>query len=265
MPSPFPGMDPYLENPAWWRDFHNRFAAHIARQLQPLLRPRYVAHFEPQIEIGVIDVSDAGGERVVPDVAVMETQSTPVSYAATQTVAPAPLRIAAEVWDVEEMKHVAVHIKHVPDLRLVTVIEMLSPINKRPGNEAFEAYRRKRARLVQSRVHLLELDLLRSGRRVPAAEPFPDVPYLVILSRAGQRAHYEVWPITLQSALPTVPVPLLPPDADAPLRLASVFDDVYEEGAYDLLIDYAQPPDLPLRADWAAWADEHLRSQGVRA
>jgi hypothetical protein len=43
MPSPFPGMDPYLEG-YLWSDVHHRLATQISDQLMPLLRPQYVAH-----------------------------------------------------------------------------------------------------------------------------------------------------------------------------------------------------------------------------
>ncbi len=260
MPSPFPGMDPYLENLALWRDFHQRLATQVADQLQPLIRPRYVAQLEPRIEIGAV-AEPVSTVVAYPDLGVSETPAQRRPMAAS-AIAPAPLLVPAET--LEEMKNVAVHVRQATDLRLVTVIEILSPINKRPGNDDRVAYLRKRQRLMQTDVHLLELDLLRNGERVPAAKPFPNVPYLVILSRAWRRDHYEVWPIALPDSLPTVPVPLLTPDPDALLDLALAVRTVYDKADYGLLIDYTKDPAYPLPSEWAEWTDAYLRAQGIR-
>jgi hypothetical protein len=158
-----------------------------------------------------------------------------------------------------------VEVREIGTLRLVTAIEILSPVNKRAGHEAHDEYLRKRRGLLGSEAHLIEIDFLRGGQRPPLERAVPPASYYVTVSRASRRPHVEVWPIQLRDRLPTVPVPLLERDPDAPLDLAGVVAAVYERGAYARLIDYCQPPPPPPLSDAeAAWLDEHLRAQKAR-
>ena len=148
---------------------------------------------------------------------------------------------------------------------LVTAIEILSFANKRPGHAAYLTYRRKRRAILASTAHLLEIDLLRAGERSPLAEPLPEAPYFIILSRAERRPVAEVWPLRLQEPLPILPVPLLPPDPDVPLDLGHALSTIYDRSGYDLRIDYTQRPPAPtLSAEDGAWLEAHLRTVGKR-
>lgn len=126
----------------------------------------------------------------------------------------------------------------------MTAIEILSPTNKRGDGRA--EYLAKRRRILLSTAHLLELDLLRQGQRVPMQQPLPDAPYFVLLSRAERRPLMDIWPIRLDEALPTVPVPLLAGDADLLLDLQATFTATYDLIGYDLMVSYSKPPDVPL-------------------
>lgn len=206
MPSPFPGMDPYLEGPLW-PDVHHELASTIRRQLTPRLGPDYVA----RISTLVVPVLPAVSIRLV----TVEIRSTPTG-------------------------------------RLITAIEIVSPVNKR--GEGLQKYRRKRERLRSARVHLLETDLLRRGERVVPGRQVPRSDYLVSLTRAGADVS-ELWPIGLRDPLPTVPVPLRPEDEDIPLSLAAALREVYEAAAYNKSIDYSQPPPPPeLSPEDSEWA-----------
>ena len=142
--------------------------------------------------------------------------------------------------------------------RLVTAIEVLSPTNKR--RDGRDEYLQKRRRLLMSSAHLMEIDLLREGHRVPMRKPLPAAPYFVFVSRAERRPLTDVWPIALDQRLPVVPVPLLPGDKDVPLDLQSAFTAVYDGLGYDMAVDYARPPEVPLAAQHAAWAEQQLRA-----
>lgn len=212
MPSPFPGMDPYLEG-SLWTTLHHSLGTEIVRHLAPKLRPRYIA-------------------------------------------------LPVEVMASHEWTAVSIEIRDVQQRQLVTVIEILSPTNKR-GDEIRE-YVTKRQRLLLSPVHLLEIDLLREGQRVPMQQPLPDAPYFVLLSRAEKRPMPDIWPVSLDQSLPLVPVPLLPGDDDSLLDLQAVFTAAYDVPGYDFIIDYTQPPEIPLAEADAAWIDDHLRATGLR-
>jgi hypothetical protein len=185
-----------------------------------------------------------------------------VAHSAT-AIAPAPLEILITT-DLPE-KLTSVVIRTVEDDTLVTSIEILSFANKCPGHTAYLTYRRKRRALLASTAHLLEIDLLRAGERPPLAEPLPEAPYFIILSRAERRPVAEIWPLHLQEPLPILPVPLLPPNPDVPLDLGHALATIYDRSGYDLRIDYTQRPPAPaLSAEEQMWLEAHLRTAGKR-
>ena len=249
MPSPFPGMDPYLEG-YLWPDVHSALASKIRQYLTPLLRPKYAARLEvylaedpfPEGEIGIL----------YPDVEVVETQQQSASSSSnSQTLTITPPTLALPVTQAVTIRLTSVEIRDTANNKLITSIEILSPVNKRePG---LATYRKKRQRLYQADVHLLELDLLRRGTR-PFAQPrLPEVPYCIALTRA-QAKQIEIWPIELPDSLPVVPIPLRSPDPDVPLNLQAAITDIYEEAAYDLTLDYRQvPPPPKLSTTDEAW------------
>jgi hypothetical protein len=153
------------------------------------------------------------------------------------------------------------------DQRVVAVIEVLSPRNKAAGSEGRRLYRQKQREVLASEAHLLEIDLLRSGQHTVAAPREALLRrgryrYLVSLSRGNQRHRCEVWGILLSSPLPRVRVPLTGTDPDVILDLQAVWQQVYAAGAFQRIIDYTQPPNIPLDDDDARWADERLRRSG---
>jgi hypothetical protein len=243
MPSPFPGMDPYLEGPTWM-SFHGQLIAEIARQLAPRLRPKYVALMDERV------VWDAPEDDVwidtveaKPDVAVVHSPHEGKIQGATALAAPLTMATVMPT----PITHRSIEIRDVANRQLVCAIEALSPANKRGRGR--RKYWLKRGRILQSSAHLVEIDLLRQGHRVPMEGTLPARPYFVFVSRAQNRPKVGVWPIALADPLPQVPVPLLAGDADVSLDLQAALTAVYDGVGYDLVLDYTKPPPVKLAAD----------------
>jgi hypothetical protein len=195
---------------------------------------------------------------LLPDVGVANGGQAAPEGASSGTLSAAPLRLATVV--PRRMPQYAVEIRDTAERQLVTAIELLSPTNKR--GDGRRQYLKKREHLLLSAVHLLEIDLLRQGRRVPMREPLPEASYFVLLNRVNRRLVSEVWPIRLDQPLPTVPVPLLDDDPDVPLDLQAALTNVYDFGSYERAVDYTRPPEVALSPAEEAWAVERLRAAG---
>src|SRR5262249_43687352 len=257
MPSPFPGMDPYLEG-SLWMSMHAQLASVFVRQLNPQILPRYIAL---QTRRFVRERPEGEGILIgenYPDVSVHRQQPARPGLQVMEAIVP-PLRMATVMR--APVPHVTVEIRDTEHRHLVSAIEILSPTNKR--REGRREYLRRRDRFLDSDVHLLEIDLLRKGRRVPMEEQLPDVPYFVFLSRADQRPLTDVWPIRLHQPLPEVPVPLVGGHPDARLDLQRALTTAYDEYGLNYMIDYTRPPDVPLTPELAAWVNQHLRAAGL--
>lgn len=277
MSSPFPGMDPYLEEARRWPDVHQRLITYIADALQPAVRPRYHARMGERVYIinplsaMAPDVfllgrreTDPGGRRLREPgaayaVAPLQEPLTPLTMEADE-----PVRFM--VAPVEE-REPFVELVH-GDGEVVTVIEVLSPTNKTTG-EGYRQYRQKQEQILNSPVHLVEIDLLSSGLptlAIPLVELLllPAHRYLVSVRRSPQLLG-EAYPIPLQRRLPRLRVPLRAPDDDVILDLQGVFDRCYDNGGYADLVDYSQPPPVELSDTEAAWMAEMLREKGLRS
>ena len=258
MPSPFPGMDPYLEG-SEWSSVHTELSSEIARQLAPKLRPKYIIRTTRRFvtDLSEQDVAITMGS-IYPDVSVFDAARQPGAAEGAASIASAPLEMATVI--PVRVPHVTVEIRDVMKRELVTAIEVLSPTDKR--GEGYREYLDKRWRLLSSPAHLIEIDLLRLGQRIPMRQPLPPAPYFVFLSRAERRPIVEVWPIQLEMRLPIVPVPLLVDDPDTALDLQLALNTVYDALSYDLSVNYRSPPETPLEGEAAVWATERLRAAG---
>lgn len=261
MELPFPGMDPYLEAPSIWPDVHNSLIYAIREQIQRQLSPRYKAVICPYVSLEHVEIVPVQ-RVVVPDVGIIERGGTG-NNAETLTLAPPPLTLTAAM--AIETRLARIEIRLLGDDTLITVLGLLSPANKRLGVDGADAYERKRQELFRTHVHLLELDLLRGGQRPRLNQPLPPAPYFVFLSRATERPYVGVWPISLRTPIPLLPVPLHPPDSDVALDLGAALRQIYASARYDRQVDYrTAPPPPELDAEDAAWLDAHLREKGLR-
>ena len=277
MPSPFPGMDPYLEIPALWSDIHLNLIAEVQGELNPRLRPKYVARVE-QVTFNFNDDDPAQDLYIVPDVRIIHRPHEPT---ATDRFGGGAVAVAEPVKVVRPRTHKARHryleIREVAGGNVVTVIEILSPANKRGGAAGRRRFQKKRDDVTASDINWLEIDLLRAGQRTPFRSKVPPHDYLVYSDRyTGKTLEDErkgprqervqlLWPITVRQRLPVVAVPLRPEDHDVPLDLSGVLTSCYDRADYAADLDYAAPATDPLPGPDAEWADALLREKGLRA
>ncbi|MCS6858695.1 MAG: DUF4058 family protein [Abditibacteriales bacterium] len=256
MPSPFPGMDPFIESQRW-EDFHHALSEVIREWLIPHVRPRYVVLVEERVYVE--RQTDGHRGLIIPDVTVLEREGQEMlsqGAAAATAVAVAPVILTLPM--PERKREAFLTIRERETMEVVTVIEVLSPDNKRPGAEGRREYLRKRETVLESEAHLIELDLLRGGERLPTVEPLPAADYYAFVSRAPRRPKVAVYPWTLRQALPTIPVPLAEGDPEVGLDLQSVFNTVYDRAGYDYSLDYRRPLEPPLREADIAWVKQVL-------
>jgi len=271
MPSPFPGMDPYLEEPRRWPDVHQRLITYIADALQPAIRPRYHARMGERVYIMNPPRAIAPDiflvARPQPDVGGRLVREPAARYQAQTSEADVPVLITMPPVEYREPFVEIVQ----GDGELVTVIEVLSPANKTPG-EGHRQYRRKQEQLLASDLHLVEINLLAAGLPtlfVAQSElvTLPLVPphrYLISVRRGSAPDRFETYPILLPGRLPRIRVPLRTPDPDVVLDVQAVFDQCYDNGDYADLIDYREDPGAPLSPEERAWLNDLLQRQQLR-
>ncbi|QDV38152.1 DUF4058 family protein [Tautonia plasticadhaerens] len=250
MPSPFPGMNPYFERPGLWQDFHTEFLSTLRRLLVPGVSPGYIVQIEEHIHIH--DLAE-GGRALVgrADLAVAESPGHGAGRVAAVIEAPATVTLPDQ--EVERQRYLEVRDRRSREL--VTVVELLSPSNKRGGDDR-GSYLAKRRERLRSPAHLVEIDLLRGGRPMPM-EDRPECDYSVLVSRSERRRAAGLWPIRLRERLPVIPIPLKAPDGDATVDLQEVLHRTYDGPGYDgYLYDGAPEPALLPEAD--AWARDYL-------
>jgi hypothetical protein len=252
MPSPFPGMNPYLEQEDVWHDFHQSLIPLLRDLLAAQIRPAYLARVEEYLVIHELP-EDEPRYLGRADVSLTRSPTEAKSRTGAATLqAPVYGRWSPTV-DVERHSYLEIRDRH--DRRLVTILEVLSPSNKRPGPDR-EQYLAKRRQIRASNVHLVEIDLLRGGPRLPL-ENLPDCDYCVLVSRVEERPDVGIWPLRLRERLPLIPIPLRAPDADAQIDLQEALNRLYDAAGYEDYI-YTGTPHPPLHPDDAAWARQLL-------
>ncbi len=254
----FPGMDPYLENPAIFPGVHSRLIVYMADQLVPHLSPRYIASVGERV---YVESSPGQSEHaIIPDVWLRRTRNAGDSTGGV-AVEEAPQFDLPTLVDAPELTITQPYIEIIDvesKMRVVTVIELVSPSNKFAG-PGRESYLSKQREVLASDSHLVEIDLLRRGPHVLAVREYltagrNDYDYLVCVHRAHAR-QFETYPRRLEQVLPRVRIPLTGDDPDVGLDIRAALVQAYEAGGYGLRIDYTRPCEPPLTAEQQTWAD----------
>lgn len=270
MPSPFPGMDPYLEHPAIFPGLHDRLVAYISEALQPKLPEPYYAEISDRLWVEVSDRS------IEPDVNVMKGEEPPDEEAPPFADSGGGVAVATRTrtepvvvvvpHDEFREPYVDIMARIEGQERIVTTIEVLSLTNKTPGRHGRGLYLQKQREVLDSEVNLVEIDLLRGGEHttaVPlgrASRKTGAFDYHVCVHCFHRFEEFYVYPFTVRDLLPEIAVPLLPQHGGVPLDLQQVFQRCYDTGPYRRRVRYGEAPIVPPLAEaHAAWAAGLLR------
>lgn len=261
MPTPFPGMDPYLEQPELWPDIHNSLIPALRNDLAPKLRPRYYLAIEERLYLTEAEV-ETGPLVGRADVAVMGRPqvAAPASPALEMDSGNA---VVVELPMPDQIRETFLEVRETGSNKVITVVEILSPTNKRPG-PGRNLYLQKRAELLASQTHLVEIDLLRAWEPMPMRQVAPQAHYRILVSRAEQRPRAHLFPFNLRQPIPTFALPLRPGDQEPTVNLGHLLHALYDQAGYDLRLDYGLEPPLPLAEEDIAWVDGLLRQAGLR-
>jgi hypothetical protein len=253
MPSPFPGMNPYLEQEDVWQDFHETMIPTIRDAISPQVSPHFIVKIEEHLYIHEPEAH----QRIRVGSGDIAIAREPGVGGAGRGVAilGAPVQVLLPQVHIESESYL--EIRDRKSRELITVIELLSPTNKKPGPDR-EQYLAKRANVLRSAAHLVEIDLLRGWRRMPS-ENAPESDYCIMVSQVDERPQAGYWPVMVRAPLPRIPIPLREPVPLAHLELQAVLHQVYDRAYYKDYIYHGQPTPA-LGPEDAAWAQTILRS-----
>lgn len=245
-------MDPYLEHPALWPDVHNSLITAMRDALAPVVAPRYYIGVESRTYLLKPDDLVFIGR---PDLSVIPSQE-PHQLSSRPLADLDVLEVDVPMSDEVEETFLEVH--DVKTGKLVTGVEVLSPINKQ--GKGRQDYEEKRQDYFRTRTNLVEIDLLRAGEPMPVIGKPIRSDYRILVSRGSRRPHAQLYAFNLRHPIPQFPLPLLPGDVEPLVNLNDILHSLYERARFDLRLDYTQPPVPPLSDENAAWAHELLKN-----
>ncbi len=261
MPSPFPGIDPFIESQRW-RGFHSAFVTELSVALTKLVRPRYVVDIEDNVYVAR---EDGDLIRIIaPDVSILQSDGwlDSADGGIATEIEPAILTQP----EVDQLEEPYLVIRSRDGDEAVTVIELLSPTNK-SSSDGRGDYLKKRHQILHSNTNLVEFDFLRGGKRLPTVERLPQGNYYAFITRVERRPKVEVYSWPLERRLPQIPIPLAEGDPDTQLDLQAVFDSTYDRAGYDYSLKYSKPVLPELTASQVEWVANRLaewKPAGVR-
>lgn len=263
MPSPFPGMNPYLEHPILWPEVHHLLITLIFEGLVPQVRPKY----RVAIEKRVYEISNTAGENAllvgVPDVSVQKQPHDPNSTNVA-VAAPSTQPISVKVPVPEKIQQAYLEIRDLTTGQVITTIEILSPVNKRSG-EGRAAYLKKRQKILGSLTNFVEIDLLRGWQPMPILDNPVSSDYRILVSDSNRRPKADLYALDLRSPLPTFSLPLRATDPEPVIELQMLLDTVYDRAGYDYTLDYTQEIVPALSEEDTAWIKEILKQQQAQS
>jgi hypothetical protein len=251
MQSPFPGMDSYLEHPARWPGVHARLIVAIANALEESLSLNYIVEVEKRVyQVTPEDAVLVG----IPDASIVAQQAQiPQPEGGTATMTRTTESIAVTLPMPEEVKEGYLELRDVATGEVITVIEVLSPKNKRTG-AGRNAYNTKRQAIFASQTHLVEIDLLRDGTAMDLMGIVPTTDYRILVSKSEQRPKGDLYAFSVMQSIPVTPIPLRLGEANINLDLQKILNRVYQQARYGMAIDYSIPPVPSLSEASQAWA-----------
>ncbi len=227
MSCPFPGMDPYLEDPRLWGPFHHQLIAGLYQILLPGLVDRYRARVQQRC------------------------------YVTEEPLFTSIIR--------QDRQEEFIEIRQRTDGKLVTLIDVASPANKLlPQGRAAYLETRRVARAANA--GLVEIDLVLQGTPLLdfSRDGLPEWDYAVTVTRGPSPDRFEIYTATLAKRLPRFKVPLAPDDRDTVLDLQAAFLRTYDQGNFAAQIDYRQEPDVRLKPTDQQWMHAWLKQTKMR-
>jgi hypothetical protein len=248
MQNPFPGMNPYLEQPELWHQVHNRLIVAIADELTPQIAPKYRVSIEERIYTSIDDLLLVG----IADVAVTNRNNVEsgTTLTTTKLVEPSKVKVPMPEQVIERF----LEVRSTQSREVITVIEVLSPKNKR-SKEGRTVYESKRQKILASATNLVEIDLLRLGESLPILG-VTNTDYRILVSRSHQRPDADLYGFNLQDPIPSFPVPLRLGEVEPVINLQKLMNEIYERARFDLAIDYSQILKPALPAEQETWVRE---------
>lgn len=235
MPSPFPGIDPFIESSNRWNDFHHGMLVAMRTQMNAGLPPEFIARLGTRVQMTAEDVPPSANSKALSTASHMN----------------GPHRLPQDMGAPGAYEQLFIDVLHVPRQRTVAHVEMLCPPNKAGCNDR-TAYLATRRDLVHHGVNLVEIDLLLQGERLPMLAPLPRGNYYAFVTRSVSPSNCDIYSWSIRDPLPVVPVPIDDEGREIGLNVAAAFSDTYEHGRYDRVLQYDTPPSF-LNAEDQEW------------
>ncbi len=256
-------MNPYLERNVIWPGVHLLAIAGLQGFLAPRLQPDYVVTVAERVHVVMEPGNNGDGNIRIPDAMVLAAAAEPDRENAAEAGARAAGAVAVQLPATELFRQRYLEVRDMADHQVIAVIELLSPTNK--AGDGRREYLSKRAEVLYSPTHLVEIDLLRAGRPMPLSGAVPSSHYRILVANARRDEPVaDLYPFSIRQPIPDFVMPLAKGAESIAVSLSEILTNIYSARYYNLLIDYQQDPEPPLSDADRAWLDQLLREKGLR-